>query len=259
MSKNVPPSTGETAYNCPHCSAFTTQFWYTLHAKRIDNEKPVPFVGTFDTSEVKNSSDMSNDDKNSLIAYLENVSAGLPFFAANDDYGHSLAVHNVHVSRCYNCKEFAVWVGKKLVYPSQKMGVLPNPDLPPDIKRDFEEARGIVDDSARGAAALLRLCIQKLCMHLGESGKNIDTDIASLVKKGLNPRVQKSLDIVRVIGNESVHPGVMDLKDDTATAMLLFELVNAIADQMISHPKTVDEMYGKLPEAKRKAIEQRDK
>jgi hypothetical protein len=28
----------------------------------------------------------------------------------------------------------------------------------------------------------------------------------------VNPLVQKSLDVVRVIGNEAVHPGVMDLK-----------------------------------------------
>jgi len=51
----------------------------------------------------------------------------------------------------------------------------------------------------------------------------------------------------------------MDLKDDCDTALLLLELVNAIADQMITHPKTVKAMYSKLPEDKRKAIEKRDK
>ena len=71
--------------------------------------------------------------------------------------------------------------------------------------------------------------------------------------------MQQSLDIVRVVGNESVHPGVMDLKDDSDTALQLLELVNAIADQMISHPKKVKTMYAKLPEEKRKAIERRDK
>jgi hypothetical protein len=63
---------------------------------------------------------------------------------------------------------------------------------------------------------------------------------------------------VRVIVNEAVHPGVIDLNDDKDTAAQLFTLVNSIADQMISHPKAVKEMYGKLPEAKRKAIEQRN-
>jgi hypothetical protein len=113
--------------------------------------------------------------------------------------------------------------------------------------------------SPRGAAALLRLCIQKLCAFLGQKGRNIDDDIGSLVQKGLNPLVQKSLDIVRVIGNEAVHPGVIDLNDDRDTANKLFDLVNAIADQMITHPKTVRMLYEKLPENKRKAIENRNK
>ena len=69
---------------------------------------------------------------------------------------------------------------------------------------------------------------------------------------------QKSLDIVRVIGNEAVHPGVVDLNDDRDTANKLFDLVNSIADQMISHPQSVQELYGKLPETKRKAIEERN-
>jgi hypothetical protein len=151
-----------------------------------------------------------------------------------------------------------VWVHDRLLFPAQKIGVSPNADLPPEVIRDFEEARKIADASPRGAAALLRLCIQKLCLHLGEKGKDLDEDIGNLVKKGLSPLVQKSLDVVRVIGNEAVHPGVLDLKDDRNTVTTLFQLLNVIADQMISHPKTVQTMYEKLPETKRKAIEKRD-
>lgn len=70
--------------------------------------------------------------------------------------------------------------------------------------------------------------------------------------------VQKSLDVVRVIGKEAVQPGVLDLKDDRDTALQLLKFVNAIATQMISHPKNMEAMYQKLPESKRKAIEVRD-
>jgi hypothetical protein len=93
---------------------------------------------------------------------------------------------------------------------------------------------------------------------LGEGGKNLDDDIASLVRKGLPPLVRKALDAVRVIGNEAVHPGVLDLKDDIATATQLFATVNIIAEQMISNPKHVADLYDKLPDGKKKAIEQRD-
>ena len=130
--------------------------------------------------------------------------------------------------------------------------------MPADIRLDFEEAAKIVDLSPRGAAALLRLAIQKLVAHLGEKGRDINGDIANLVKKGLDLQIQRALDIVRVIGNEAVHPGQIDLRDDKLMAMQLFDLVNLVVDNMISRPKQIDEMYEKLPEEKRTAIEKRD-
>jgi hypothetical protein len=70
--------------------------------------------------------------------------------------------------------------------------------------------------------------------------------------------VQQSLDVVRVIGNEAVHPGVIDLRDDRASAERLFDLVNIVAEQMITHPRSVQEMYEKLPSSKIDAIQRRD-
>jgi hypothetical protein len=130
--------------------------------------------------------------------------------------------------------------------------------MPDEIRADFNEAREIFFLSPRGAAALLRLAVQKLCAVLGESGKNINDDIASLVKKGLSVQIQEALDIVRVIGNEAVHPGQIDLNDDRATAASLFELVNLIIEERISEPKRRAEMYAKLPASKRDAIAKRD-
>ena len=48
------------------------------------------------------------------------------------------------------------------------------------------------------------------------------------------------------------------LKDDIETASKLFNVVNIIAEQMISNPKHVQELYAKLPEPKRGAIDKRD-
>ncbi len=110
----------------------------------------------------------------------------------------------------------------------------------------------------RPSDALLRLSIQMLCKHLGESGEDLNGDIANLVKKGLNAVVAKSLDVVRVIGNESVHPGSIDLNDDKDIATRLFDLINIIAEQMITQPKHVEELYSKFPESKRAAIEVRN-
>jgi len=146
-----------------------------------------------------------------------------------------------------------------MIFPENAGVRPPNPDLRNDIKEDYLEAKGIINKSPRGATALLRLCIQKLYEQLGESGKNINNDIANLVKNGLPQKIQQALDIVRVICNNAVHPGQIDLKDDRDTAMKLFELINMVAEVMITQPSEIEKLYGTLPKTQIDAIHQRDK
>lgn len=161
-------------------------------------------------------------------------------------------------ARCTHCQNYTVWKGTSMVVPDESSAPPPNPDIPENIITDYNEARSILSKSPRGSAALLRLCIQKLCAFLGESGKDINADIGSLVKKGLNPKIQQSLDIVRVVGNESVHPGQIDLRDNPAVANQLFQIVNLIAETMITQPKMVETLYSQLPQLKKEQIEKRD-
>lgn len=130
-----------------------------------------------------------------------------------------------------------------MVYPFSGSAPLPNADMPHDMREDFEEARNIVEHSPRGAMALLRLAVQKFCIHLGENGKNINTDIGKLVAKGLPGKMQQALDSVRVIGNNAVHPGQIDLKDDRESAYKLFGFINIMVDILITQPKSIDEFY----------------
>ncbi|PKK82925.1 MAG: hypothetical protein CVT49_11060 [candidate division Zixibacteria bacterium HGW-Zixibacteria-1] len=167
----------------------------------------------------------------------------------------------IYIAFCSHCDKFTIWLkfNGMMIWPQDiSAAPLPNPDMPEDIQADYIEARSISATSPRGAAALLRLCIQKLCRHLGELGKDINTDIASLVKKGLPIQIQKALDIVRVTGNNAVHPGEMQLQEDPKTVSLIFELVNLIVEHQISQPKAVEEMYGKLPQGAVDAIKKRD-
>jgi hypothetical protein len=260
MSKTVAPSIAETAFNCPHCGSLTTQFWYDLFADRYGDDRKTPTIPKPAHREtLRNNRELQSEEKERLLQWIDKMLTGLVLFDRQTSTRYlSLSAENLHMSECYNCRKIAVWVGERLVFLEYELTTQPNSDLPDDIVRDYEEARSIVDLSPRAAAALLRLGVQKLCAHLGESGKDLNNDIKNLVAKGIDPIVQRSLDIVRVIGNESVHPGTIDLNDDRETGLRLFDLVNAIADQMISHPKKVQEMYAKLPEEKRKAVERRD-
>jgi hypothetical protein len=168
------------------------------------------------------------------------------------------SISNLFLSQCFSCKSYAVWLADALIHPTNKTMVEPHEDMPPGVKEDFLEASSIVDRSPRGAAALLRLALQKLMGDLGEKGKNINEDIKSLVAKGLESEIQKALDIVRAVGNNAVHPGELDLKDDKATAITLLNLVNIIVDRRISAAKRIDKMFRNLPTGALEAIAKRD-
>ena len=251
------PSIQETAFNCPHCQALATQFWYTTSVEPTkDNHLPINF-----TAEAAEQFGDGIDDpgaRENLVTWARKIASGLPFFEKKSDSAYVIRLYNVHLSKCFNCKNVAFWIGKDLYYPRTHSVRSPNVDLPEGAKADYLEAAAIVELSPRGAAALLRLSIQKLCIALGRTGRNINDDIATLVRDGLGPRIQQALDIVRVVGNNAVHPGEMDLRDDRTTAERLFELVNLIADVLISQPRHVAAMYDSLPEGARVAVERRD-
>lgn len=132
----------------------------------------------------------------------------------------------------------------------------PNLDLPSEIKNDYEEARSILLLSSRGAAALLRLAVQKICRELGRPGKSLNDDIEALFQNGLPPVVVNALHAVRVIGNNAVHPGQIDVAEEVERVSALFMVVNFISEKAFSEPKRIKEIYDVLPESARAAIEE---
>lgn len=166
--------------------------------------------------------------------------------------------NNLRVAHCDHCSNPSFWIDNKMYFPETGSAPFPNPEMPESVKKLYLEAASISSKSPKGAAALLRLSIQLLCKELGEKGENINNDIKELVKKGLPEIVQKSLDIVRVTGNDAVHPGQIDT-DDINVVNRLFELTNVIVEYMLALPKKVSGIYDTLPNDKKQAIENRDK
>ncbi|NVO05159.1 MAG: DUF4145 domain-containing protein [Rhodoferax sp.] len=86
----------------------------------------------------------------------------------------------------------------------------------------------------------------------------MNEDIAALVQNGLPLRVQQALDVVRVVGNNSVHPGEMNIEDQPQTALALFGLVNLIVENQITQPKHVANLFSSLPDGAKNAVSKRD-
>lgn len=218
MSFKAPMFKG-SAFNCPHCSAYSHMSWHGLFFQQ--------------RSAGWNSS-------KTLIALCGHCGAH-SYWLSDEPDGNIPATNG------------------KMIFPLSHTAPLPHAEMPSDVQKDYEEARDIAQHSPRAAAALLRLCVQKLCKLLGEPGKNINEDIGSLVKKGLPIELQQALDIVRVVGNNAVHPGALDSSDVATVSSSLFDLVNYIVDDRIARPKKLASMFSALPEPALSGIAARDK
>ncbi len=186
------------------------------------------------------------------ISHMTWQSRDLEFAQYADDRRNLLRIAN-----CSHCNKKSIWLRDNMLYPDRGTAPPPNPDMPKSVLKLYEEAASISSKSPRGAAALLRLAIQHLCKELNESGENINHDIGQLVNKGLPKTVQQSLDIVRVTGNNAVHPGQIDTDNEEVVGNL-FMLLNVIIEYMISLPLKIETLYKDLPDGAKEQIEKRD-
>lgn len=167
-------------------------------------------------------------------------------------------------SVCEACNNHSFWIKNSyeefLIYPKINKNIPePNSDMPLEIKDIYIEAGTILNDSPRASAALSRLAIDKLTKQLAPEGKDLNKRIGLLVERGLPIEIQQSFDVVRVVGNNAIHPGEIDLSDNKEMAVVLLELLNIIVDNRISQPKRISEMYSNLPQGALEAIAKRDR
>ena len=189
MSEYFPPQYQSTGFHCPYCNVYADQKW-------INTIWKTPLLNIDNIRQVRESK-----------IDIKGVA--------------------VEVSTCSRCRNPTFWLDEKIIYPPIRMSPLANSDLPDSVKKVYNEAASIANQSPRAACALLRLAIDMLLKHLGEAG-TINEGIKNLVKKGLDERIQQALDIVRVTGNNAVHPGEIDFNDST-DVQTLFGLINLIA------------------------------
>ena len=245
-NRNIQPQKGANRFSCPHCEVVAKQDWMSVH-QISEVYKHVLWSYFFDYRR-----NIASDTEKKIDAFCNHFSDGI-----YDSMTRNFIPGTYYFAKCQSCSETSIWISETMIYPRSLPVPGPNEDMDDEIKKLYLEAATIYQDSSRASAALLRLCIEKLCNQLGEKGR-LDDCIAALVQKGITKKIQQALDYCRVIGNNAIHPGQIDLEDDSNKVFILFDLVNDIADEMITKPKEMEDKYSSLPERVRESIEKRD-
>lgn len=244
---DLTPKHNSNKFQCPHCGIASQHTWFNREiASSVSNKI---LNNTYLEYRTK-----IQDYKQEAIAEFIRVLSG----ENNRSMAHFIP-QGFSVATCSSCEKPTLWIDGAIVYPRTTALPPPNPDLSEGIQNLYREAKCIFTDSPKGAAALLRLALQHLLCDLGKGGKNINNDIKELVESGLSPKIQQALDLLRVVGNNAVHPGQIDLDDNNDVAMRMFHILNFIADELITKPKELDFLYTEIiPEETRNHIAQRD-
>ena len=222
-SQDVEPQLGAEPFSCPHCNAVAHQDWFSVFLKP---ESATDAVVLTPEAAITLTERDDDDDRQRGEQLLERLKKNdLTYHYEKYPQNVKVKMVNLHLSSCYNCNGFSVWVRDRLVFPFR---VAERPDL---VATDFEEAATILDKSPRGAAALIYLCIQTLMPLVKENGRHLDDEIASLLSKGLQVEIEEAMDALRTLGNNGAHSGQIDLKEDKATTTRIVALLKMIVER----------------------------
>ena len=193
-----PPEYNASGFHCPHCKAYAHQQWYEIckYNYNLFIEDIRLYLKGYGQS-----FELSGRELNNFAKFL------------SDQY-ISMNIKSGRVAFCAHCGTYSVWINEQMEYPRLSTAPLPVACMPKPVKDVYNEARDICDKSPRGACALLRLALELLVKELGENEKNLKKAIDNLVKKGLPEKIKKLFYIVRIIGNNAIHPGKIDMADN---------------------------------------------
>jgi hypothetical protein len=241
------PEVGRKAFICPRetCRVFAEQTWYVLSGELYfqNNVLQTSTVGTRARFATANAVPLHNRELD------------------NDD-------EPWRASKCSSCESAALWHGSVLVYPAlRSVGPPPSPDLPDTALELYEEGRQVAERSRRAGAALLRAALERLVKQLQPEGRTLNDKIGLLLPN-VSAGLGMALDVLRDTGNGVLHDEVPDgvaalVVDESASSSsqvfdYLCDVVNRLTDELITRPKQDAEMFAKIPDGARAAIERRN-
>ncbi|MGE7236619.1 DUF4145 domain-containing protein [Bacillus paranthracis] len=226
-SKKLEPKFLSEVFQCPHCNSKTKHMWYLVRG--CGDQEPVLIEAT----------NFYNDRIQAKRRELWHIGEDMEVPDDEKYLVFSSEEWHIDMSICTICSEHLIWKDSKVDYPNCHTIEDPYEDMPEEVKKLYNEARGIVNLSPRSACALLRLAVEKLLVEgLKCPSKNsINDNIKLLQKEGkLSEPINKALNAVRLVGNAAVHAGKINLDDKPEYAYTLFGLINYIVDDLISRP-----------------------
>ncbi|KAB2493908.1 hypothetical protein COK18_29420 [Bacillus cereus] len=215
MKKFIAPTLHTEIFDCPHCEVRAKHEWLTVYKEGV----------SVDIAAYKSHEEL-------MEQFQSNPSIQLPNL-----------YWEFNISVCTVCTEYMIWKKDEIIYPTSHNVEEARSDMPESVKSLYNEARGIVRLSPKSACALLRLSLEKLLVHLGcPESKRVVDNIKLLKEQGkVDEYVYDALESVRLVGNNAVHPGKINIDDNPDYAHILFSLLNYIVDELISRPARAKE------------------
>jgi hypothetical protein len=169
-------------------------------------------------------------------------------------------------AQCGRCYDYSVWRDERMVYPTSGLAPVAHPQMPPEARVLYEEAREVVGISRRAGTALARAALERLLRTLDPiAGKqpNLATRIERILPSVPGPLAQM-LTVIRVAGNSTLH--VADEPDEilvlvldpgeTEVVELIFETINDLVEELIAKPAKVTNLYSKIPASMRERVDE---
>ena len=106
---HVAPAITLQAFSCPHCGALADQNWFWVRASVTEKGEP-PLLLTPKRLEELRKEFGSKQEMASVLEHAARKASGRPFLKKLDDSKWTdYELQNLHVSRCYSCRDIAIW------------------------------------------------------------------------------------------------------------------------------------------------------
>jgi len=174
-------------------------------------------------------------------------------FSIHSKYNSNL--QDFDAIQCVVCGNYSLYYQGKMIYPLETNVSKPNEDMPDNVKDIYLEARNVLNISPKSACALLRLALERLMGELDVEGRTLNDKINNYCNNyNSDNRLIKAFHLVRLVGNDVVHSGVLDVDDNEDIARAMFGIINEIVNETITKKNKMDAIFECLPKNKTDSI-----